>query len=395
MEQVRVSEVALLGGDFQDVRPSLQVAEGDQVKIGQTLFTDRHDETICFVSPVTGTVEKIERGARRSLSRLVVKSDPKNDLQGSFRIGAPKADSASIRDALLASGLWPAFIARPFGNIPNPASAPACIFVNAVRRTPDAPDPGVVVHGQQDAFALGVARLTELCEGPVHLCQSARGSLLKTPSPRIEVTRFSGTFAAALSGTHVHRLAPSIQKDVWCINYQDVIALGHLAGSGEVPQTRIISVSGSHAQARSVLRAPLGASLRELTAGRFSKGKDGRNAIVLSGDPIDGKPSAHLSRSHLEINIEVAAINSGSNFSSQSPRPIIPTAALIDALPFGGPALPIMRALSIADFETATALVCDKMLEEDVAALNHLCASGSDYRPLLRAFLNQAQEAHP
>jgi len=37
-----VTSVALLGPDYNGLKPTLQVAEGDRVKLGQTLLTGRN-----------------------------------------------------------------------------------------------------------------------------------------------------------------------------------------------------------------------------------------------------------------------------------------------------------------------------------------------------------------
>ncbi len=388
-----VSDIALLGADFQKLRPSIKVAVGDKVAVGQTLFTDRHNDEICFVSPIAGKVKAIERGAHRSLSRLVVSKAGKSNKNPVVQLAKPSAEHNSIRDAMLASGLWPALVSRPFGILPNPADTAAAIFVNAVQRTADAPDPTQIIADMHEEFKLGLDRLTLLCSGSVFLCQSAPEPIITSKHSRVQVARFSGSYAARLSGTHIHRLAPQITEDVWCINYQDVIALGHLAASGGVPQTRIVAIAGSQAEQRYLCRAPLGSNLRDLTTGKFAEQAQKLNTAVMSGDLISGNPSTHLSRFDQLVSVEVGRHIGKFRSVREIPRPIIPIASLVDALPFGVPALPIMRALSVSDFERAKSLECTTMIEEDVASLNTLCASDSDYRPLLRRYLDHIQEA--
>ena len=393
IEDCPVSEIALLGSDFLKLRPSIKVKVGDKVEVGQTLLTDRHDADIAFVSPTSGTVKTIERGAHRSLSRLVISKAGKGAGDPVLKLAVPSVDQNSVREAMLASGLWLSFVARPFGLTPRPSSTPTAIFVNAVQRTADAPDPAEIVRDAQDAFELGLDRLTMLCPGPVFLCQNAPQPLVADAPSRVEFARFTGTYAAGLSGTHIHRLALQSAKEVWTINYQDVIALGQLAGTGEVPQTRIVAITGNQAEQRSLCRVPLGSNLRSLTTGKFAQQAQAQNIVVLSGDTITGNPSTHLGRFDYLVSIETSRAIKGIGSSRDKLQPIIPVSALMDALPFGMPTLPIMRALSIADFERATSLNCGTMIEEDVASLNMLCASNSDYRPLLRRYLDHLEEA--
>ena len=42
--------------DFVGLTPHLLVEEGDTVAVGDVLFCDKHDERICFTSPVAGRV---------------------------------------------------------------------------------------------------------------------------------------------------------------------------------------------------------------------------------------------------------------------------------------------------------------------------------------------------
>lgn len=62
-----VASVALLGGDYVGLRPVMQVAEGEQVRLGQSLFVDRRDRRISFTAPGAGRIRAINRGARRRL----------------------------------------------------------------------------------------------------------------------------------------------------------------------------------------------------------------------------------------------------------------------------------------------------------------------------------------
>ena len=54
-ETIQVSKVALVGDDYIGMKPTMEVAEGDRVKTGQLLFTDKKNEGIrvlcCKVQP--------------------------------------------------------------------------------------------------------------------------------------------------------------------------------------------------------------------------------------------------------------------------------------------------------------------------------------------------------
>ena len=60
----KVRSVALLGSDYNGMKPTLLVEEGDIVKLGQPLFEDKKNPGVLFTSPAGGKVEAINRGAR-------------------------------------------------------------------------------------------------------------------------------------------------------------------------------------------------------------------------------------------------------------------------------------------------------------------------------------------
>ena len=71
-EGSRVSSVALVGADYVGLSPVILVREGDHVKLGHPLFTDRKCPGVMFTSPGCGVVEAINRGEKRTLLSIVV-----------------------------------------------------------------------------------------------------------------------------------------------------------------------------------------------------------------------------------------------------------------------------------------------------------------------------------
>src|SRR5690606_17641239 len=137
------------------------------------------------------------------------------------------------RALLLAAGLWPSFLTRPFGRIPDPDATPDAIFVTAIDTSPLAPSANAVIDLAPDDFARGVEALLALTPGPVFVCQGAGPPLLVTLDGRVKATGFSGPHPAGLAGTHVHLLAPaSGGRTVWTVGCQDVIAIGRLVETG-------------------------------------------------------------------------------------------------------------------------------------------------------------------
>ena len=64
-EAAAPASVAVLGPDYIGLKPTMMVAEGDRVKLGQKLFEDKKNPGVFITAPGAGTVTAINRGARR------------------------------------------------------------------------------------------------------------------------------------------------------------------------------------------------------------------------------------------------------------------------------------------------------------------------------------------
>lgn len=111
-----IKSVALLGRDYIDLKPTMLVQQGDRVKKGQALFTDKKNPGVNFTAPASGFVSAIHRGAKRVLQSVVIECD--GDEAISFKQYAVNELSNLSRDAvqenLINSGLWTALRTRPY-----------------------------------------------------------------------------------------------------------------------------------------------------------------------------------------------------------------------------------------------------------------------------------------
>jgi Na+-transporting NADH:ubiquinone oxidoreductase subunit A len=93
--------------------------------------------------------------------------------------------------------------------------------------------------------------LTSLTDGKVHVCQASGGKLGGHPSGQVTFNQFAGPHPAGLAGTHIHFLEPvSLNKQVWHLNYQDVIAIGRLFLDGELYSERVIALGARRLKSR-------------------------------------------------------------------------------------------------------------------------------------------------
>lgn len=68
----QVSSVAVFGEDYIDMKPTMLVKEGDRVKLGQILFTDKKTEGVSFTSPGCGLSKALTEVRNVCYARLLL-----------------------------------------------------------------------------------------------------------------------------------------------------------------------------------------------------------------------------------------------------------------------------------------------------------------------------------
>lgn len=304
-----VTEVAMLGEEYVGMRPSMKVREGDVVKKGQILFEDKKNPGVVFTAPASGTVTAINRGAKRVLQSVVIR------VEGNEQVTFDKYDVAAlsqltseqVRKNLQTSGLWTALRTRPFSKVPAVDAVPSSIFVNAMDTNPLAADPEVILKEFEADFKTGLTVLVRLVEGqkPVYLCKDADSNIPLSPAIEgISIQSFNGPHPAGLVGTHIHFIDPvGLNKQVWHLNYQDVIAIGKLFTTGELFTDRIVSLAGPQVKNPRLVRTQLGAKLSQLTANELNAGEN----RVISGSVLHGAKAEgvhdYLGRYALQVSV--------------------------------------------------------------------------------------------
>lgn len=422
----RVRAVAVVGPDYQGMKPTMAVAVGERVKTGQLLFSDKMREGVQYTAPATGVVSAINRGERRVLQSVVIEVEADEFVRFGQYDAAQLAglDRAAVVKQLQDSGLWTALRTRPFSRVPAIDARPHSIFVTAMDTHPLAADPAVIINEYREAFVQGLGLLGKLTEGPVFVCK-APGADIPTAAgmERLRVEEFAGPHPAGLPGTHIHYLDPaSATKSVWSIGYQDVIAIGKLFTTGQLWVERVIALAGPQVERPRLLRTRLGANLDELCAGQM---KPRRNRVVsgsvLGGRTADG-PGAYLGRYHNQVtvlaeptqreflgwlspgankhsllSIYLSQFMPGKRFSyttstNGSERAMVPVGSYEKIMPLDILPTQLLRSLIVGDTQTAQALGALELDEEDLALCTYVCPGKYEYGPILRDNLTRIEK---
>ena len=153
---------ALVPDDFPGVTPKVVVKEQEYVMAGGPLFIDKYHPEVKFVSPVSGVVTSVERGARRKVLNIVVEAAAEQDYEEFGKQDVARMNADRVKELLLQSGMFAFITQRPYDVIADPAVAPRAIFVSAFDSNPLAPEFEFALKGEETNFQTGLDALAKI-----------------------------------------------------------------------------------------------------------------------------------------------------------------------------------------------------------------------------------------
>ncbi|MCB4379442.1 Na(+)-translocating NADH-quinone reductase subunit A [Synechococcus sp. MU1644] len=423
VEEARaVTSVGLLGADYIGLKPSILVAEGDEVVAGTPIMINKTMPEAQIVSPVSGQVRAIVRGARRKLVSVVIDTHESSAAPVDFSKVGDSTTRDGIVERLCAAGLWTSFRTRPYSKIPAPDGAPIAIYVTATDTEPLAPNPQIAITEDAEAFEAGLKAVAALTDGPTYLCQSSDAPLPGSNLASVEAVNFSGPHPAGLAGTHMHFLTPP-QPDryVWTIGYQDVIVIGRLMLTGTYDASCIIALAGPACTDPRLVRTIAGASLADLCADDFPNFP----VRMISGSVLSGRAGegddAYLGRYARQVTLieeDRTQIPMGwirpmiSKYAVQpvlgsalakrtfplssnlngGRRAMVPLGTFEELMPQDFLPTQLLRALLVMDTDQAQLLGALELDEEDLGLVGFACPAKYEYGIALRDCLAKIEK---
>lgn len=422
-----VKSVAILGMDYVGMKPTMTVSEGDRVKLGQILFSDKKNPGVNFTSPGAGVVKSINRGAKRVLQSVVIElSGAEEETFTNYDdSGLNSLTVEQVKENLLASGLWTTLRTRPYGKTPAVDGKPSSIFVTAMDTNPLAADPAVIIKERGSDFINGLLIVSKLTDGKTYVCK-APGSDVPTGNAPVTIAEFSGPHPAGLPSTHIHFIDPvNIDKFVWYLDYQAVIAIGALFTTGRLNVERVVSLAGPTVKNPRLIRTRVGANIDDLVTGELDEAVENR---VISGSVLYGHHAADWASymgfySHqisvLEegrarelfgwivpgkdkysaLNVYTSSVDRKhhrkfplTTDKNGSNRAIVPVGVYETVMPMDILPTPLLKALIVGDSDQAQLLGCLELNEEDVSLFTFVDPGKHDFGPVLRANLTKIEK---
>ncbi len=297
--------------DFHGITPKLFVKQGEEVKAGEALFYSKDNDKMHFVSPVSGELIEVIRGARRKILTLKILADKAQEHITHKTPDLDKATGKELIEFLLKSGCWPFLKRRPYDLIADPEVAPKAIFISGYVTAPLAADMDYVLQGKEKELQAAVTALSKLTSGALHISIGKKADSPLANLNGATIHRVSGPHPAGLVGTQINKIDPINKgEQVWTISPQDLVIIGECLLTGKFNPERIIALAGSSIKEPKYYLTKIGA---EIATFLYASGVNTKNFRVINGDVLTGSktsPDGHLGF----YNSTVTAIPEGDDY---------------------------------------------------------------------------------
>ena len=277
---------ALNPDDFFGLIPRMLVKEGDKVSLGQPIFHDKNDESIKIVSPVSGKILEIVRGAKRKILNIIIKKE--GDSIVNFKI--PNLSSISkdkILQLLVDSGSLAFIRQRPYNIIARPNRPPKSIFVSIHSTAPYAADYDFILKKRMDEFQNGVNVMSKLICKPINLSISHNCESDFSTLNNVDIYKIKGAHPSGNESFQINRIDPLNSGEIiWVIKPEDLANIGSFFMTGIFNPKRTVAVSGDSLKSPKYYDTIIGSSISSLIDSKeLSSVEDYR---FINGDPLSG-----------------------------------------------------------------------------------------------------------
>ena len=277
---------ALNPDDFFGLIPRMLVKEGDKVSLGQPIFHDKNNESIKIVSPVSGKIQEIVRGAKRKILNVIIKKEGESAVN--FKI--PSLSSISnkkILELLIESGSLAFIRQRPYNIIARPDRPPKSIFVSVHSTAPYAANYDFILKKRMDEFQVGVDVMSKLIGKPINLSISHNCESDFSTLNNVDIYKIKGAHPSGNESFQINRIDPLNSGEIiWVIKPEDIANIGSFFMTGIFNPKRTVAVSGDSLKSPKYYDAIIGSPISSLVDSKEIPNSEEYRFI--NGDPLSG-----------------------------------------------------------------------------------------------------------
>lgn len=237
-------------GDIPHIRPQLLVKEGQRVKTGQALFTDKRDTAIQYVSPGTGQVETVIYGPRRRLMEVVIAAESKDEYVEYDPIaldGIAGMPWEELVAHLKKGGLWQGLRQFPAMDFADSGHSPAMIIVAMDGNDLFSPRPAIILKDNIDAFDAGMTILRRFSHRIAVVCRESSLEGIRDLDSSVvdQVTHTApDIYPAWHPGAVLYQIKQqTAENSSWCIRLDHLVMMGRFLLSGRYPVEKIVTMT--------------------------------------------------------------------------------------------------------------------------------------------------------
>ncbi|MEC7172879.1 MAG: Na(+)-translocating NADH-quinone reductase subunit A [Bacteroidota bacterium] len=281
---------ALKPDNFFGIVPRLMIKEGEKIAKGAPVFHSKKDPRILFVSPVSGTVKEVIRGAKRKILKIVIEQQEGDFIYHKIPV-AKSLNRKNITEILLESGAWPFLKQRPYGIIADPDTTPKSIYISTYTSAPLDADFQFLLKNHKEEFQIGIDILNNLVENPVVLSVDSAFPGFFEKIKGVKILRIKGPHPAGNVSIQIHKHMPiNIGEKVWEVRPEDVVNIGKLFTDGQYSSQRTVAVAGESVLQPQYIKTKIGSLITSITdVTGFDNTRQNR---FINGDVLSGKAEA-------------------------------------------------------------------------------------------------------
>ncbi|MGX1023279.1 Na(+)-translocating NADH-quinone reductase subunit A [Psychroflexus sp. MBR-150] len=344
---------ALIPDNFHGLVPKMLIKkEGTPIKAGEALFYSKYNEKTKVVSPVSGKLKTIERGARRRILRVIIEADDEFEYVSHDKLDPLKTDADKLKNHIFEAGCGAFFKQRPYDIPANADDTPKAIYISAFNTTPLGADFEFILKDKKEHFQNGINALTKLTDGKVYLGVDRNAKSFLHDTENVELIRVSGPHPAGNVGVQIQKTNPINKGEkVWTIRPEDVAIIGELLSTGKFNAERTIAVCGSDAVDRQYFTTLIGAEINSII-----EEVDTNKTRIISGDVFTGDKAENGDHINFFAN-EITLIPEGNHYR------------MFGWLPFKDNYIPSMSNTSLSRLSGHKEYVVDTNLNGEERAL--------------------------
>ena len=277
---------ALNPDDFFGLIPRMLVKEGDKVSLGQPIFHDKNNESIKIVSPVSGKIQEIVRGAKRKILNVIIKKEGESAVN--FNIPSlSNISNKKILELLIESGSLAFIRQRPYNIIARPDRPPKSIFVSVHSTAPYAANYDFILKKRMDEFQVGVDVMSKLIGKPINLSISHNCESDFSTLNNVDVYKIKGAHPSGNESFQINRIDPLNSGEIiWVIKPEDIANIGSFFMTGIFNPKRTVAVSGDSLKSPKYYDAIIGSPISSLVDSKEIPNSEEYRFI--NGDPLSG-----------------------------------------------------------------------------------------------------------